>query len=222
MMHEQEKSHSISLPSKAERIIIMALFEKSLNAIKTLDSTIRTANETFKAEQKRLLDTYKDPSKEIGEVRAATDNTIMQAKAAFHEVITADYNAVRGKVHTVVTAAPPADFMATLEAIKANGRNISDYEAAAFVEKYKGNYFASRTLDEVLTAAGKKLGSYVKKPDHIADEIDKSETMLHNWGRRYTGSSYMTALLLNHTNPVTMLADMVQQFLDGKYTTEEE
>ena len=200
----------------------MALFEKSLNAIKTLDSTIRTANETFKAEQKRLLDTYKDPTKQIGEIRAATDNTIMQAKAAFHEAVTADYNAVRGKVHAVVTAAPPADFLATLEAIKANGRNISDYEAAALVEKYKDNYFASRTLDEVLTAAGKKLGSYVKKPDHIADEINKSETMLHNWGRSYTGGSYMTALLLNHTNPVTMLADMVQQFLDGKYTTEEE
>jgi preprotein translocase subunit SecD len=100
-------------------------------------------------------------------------------------------------------------------------KNITDYEAAAFMEKYKGNYFAFRTLHEVLTKAGKNLDSYVMYPDRMAREIDQGEKMLLNWGREWKGSNYMGALLQNRTNPITALAEMVQKFTEGKFTAED-
>lgn len=199
----------------------MAYFEKSLQAVATLDSVMTTANETFRTEQKKLRETLKDPAKQIGEMRNVLTETEAQQKRIFCETVQAEFAAVRAKVNAVITTAPPADFLATLEALKANGKNITDYEAAAFMEKYKGNYFAFRTLHEVLTNAGKSLGSYVMYPDRMAREIDQGEKMLLNWGREYKEASYMTALLLNHKNPITALADMVQQFTDGKFTAED-
>lgn len=199
----------------------MTLFEKSLKAVATLDSVLTTANETFKVEQKKMFATLKDPTKQIGEMRKALTETEAEQKRIFRETVQAEFAAVRDKVNAVVTAAPPADFLATLEAIKANGKNITDYEAAAFLEKYRSNYFAFRTIHEVLTGAGKSLNSYVMKPDAIANELDQGEKMLLNWGGDWKGSSYMGALLQNHTNPITALADRVQKFIDGRFTADE-
>lgn len=199
----------------------MAFFEKSLQAVKILDSALTTANETFYAERKKLLDTLIDPAKQIGEMRNLLTETEREQKRIFCETVQADFAAVRAAVASVVTAAPPADFPATLEAIKANGKNITDYEAAAFMEKYKGNYFAFRTLHEVLTNAGRDLDCYVMYPDRMAREIDQGEKMLLNWGREWKGNSYMGALFQNRTNPITALAEMVQKFTEGKYTVEE-
>ncbi len=199
----------------------MAFFEKSLQAVKNLDSALTTANETFCAERKKLLDTLKDPAKQIGELRDALTATEQEQKRIFRETVQADFAAVRAAVNAIVTAAPPADFLATLEAIKANGRSITDYEAAAYMEKYKDNYFAFRTLHEVLTNAGKQLDCFVMYPDRMASNIDEGETMLLNWGREWKGNSYMGALLMHHTNPITSLADTVQKFTGGKYTVEE-
>lgn len=199
----------------------MAYFEKSLQAVATLDSVLTTANETFRTEQKKLLATLKDPTKQIGEMRKALTETEAEQKRIFRETVQAEFAAVRATVNAVVTTAPPADFLATLEAIKANGKNITDYEAAAFMEKYKGNYFAFRTLHEVLAKAGKKLDSYVMYPDRMAREIDQGEKMLLNWGREWKGSNYMGALLQNRTNPIAALAEMVQKFTEGKFTVED-
>ena len=199
----------------------MAYFEKSLQAVATLDSVLTTANETFRTEQKKLLATLKDPTKQIGEMRKALTETEAEQKRIFRETVQAEFAAVRATVNAVVTTAPPADFLATLEAIKANGKNITDYEAAAFMEKYKGNYFAFRTLHEVLTKVGKNLDSYVMYPDRMAREIDQGEKMLLNWGREWKGSNYMGALLQNRTNPITALAEMVQKFTEGKFTAED-
>lgn len=199
----------------------MAYFEKSLQAVKTLDSALTTANATFNAERKQLMDTLKDPVPQIGAKRKILTETEEQQKRLFAETVRADFAAVRAKVNAIVAAAPPADFLATLEAIKANGKSITDYEAAAFMEKYKGNYFAFRTLHEVLTGAGKNLECYVMYPDRMAQEIDKGEQMLLKWGNEWKGKSYMGALLQHRTNPITALAEMVQKFTDGKFTVED-
>ena len=199
----------------------MVYFEKSLKAVATLDSVLTAANETFRTEQKKLLATLKDPTKQIGEMRKALTETEAEQKRIFRETVQAEFATVRAKVNAIITAAPPADFMVTLEAIKANGKNITNYEATVFMEKYKDNYFAFRTLHEVLSNAGKDLDCYVMYPDRMALEINKGEQMLLNWGREWKGRNYMGALLQNHTNPITALAEMVQKFTEGKFTAED-
>lgn len=198
----------------------MALFEKTLQGIKDLDSVLSTAKDTFQAERKRLMDTYKDAvfAQKVKEIKRVYDETQAQQKALCLNIVQEEFSAVREKVSMVVTAAPPADFPATLEAIRASGKAISEYEAAALLEKYKGNYLAYRTLAEVLHQFGRAKGVLLNSPDSLMEELEDIENMVKNWIMGYSASSYMTALLTNHTNPVTALAGTVQEFLDGQYT----
>jgi hypothetical protein len=85
----------------------MAYFEKSLQAVATLDSVLTTANETFRTEQKKLLATLKDPTKQIGEMRKALTETEAEQKRIFRETVQAEFAAVRATVNAVVTTAPP-------------------------------------------------------------------------------------------------------------------
>lgn len=188
-----------------------------MQTVATLDSVLTTANETFRTEQKKLLATLKDPTKQIGEMRKALTETEAEQKQIFRETVQAEFTAVRAKVNAVVTAAPPADFTATLEAIKATGNAVTEYETAAIIAKYKDNYLAVRTLAEVLHQGGKAKDIRVVYPDAIVEEIEVAENLVMNWVTNYKGASYMTALLLNHTNPITALEEKVQRFLDGEY-----
>lgn len=200
----------------------MALFEKSLKALATLNSVLTTTNETFKEEQKKLLATMKDPTKQIGEMRNALTETEAEQKRIFSEIVKEEFASVRDKIRSVVTAAPPADFGVTLEAIKAAGKSISSVEASMYLEKYKGNYTAFRSLHEAITQAGKKLDSYVLYPDGILEEMSQGEQMLLNTGREWRGTNYMVALLLSDKNPILALSEKVEAFISGRYSLESE
>lgn len=203
----------------------MALFEKSLNALATLNSVLTTANETFRAERKKLLETLKEPTKQIGEMRNALTETEAEQKRIFTELVKENFASVRGKIQTVVTAAPPSEFAGTLEAIRAAGKSITDIEASMYLEKYKGNYLAFRTLHEVLTQAGKNLETHLIYPDALLEEMSQGEQMIIRTGRDSAGtgtSSYMMALLQSDKNPIVSLSEKVEAFLDGRYSLENE
>ncbi len=199
----------------------MALFEKSLQAVANLDSIMTTANKTFEIEKKKAMDTYKDPVSHIGKLRAVLLETEEQQKLIFSETVKAEFAAVRDMVNKIVTTDAPLDFPATLEAIRVNGKGITEYEASAFLEKYKNNYLAFRTLADLLHKHGRAANISVLYPDAIMDDINDGERLLLNWGIQYKGSSYMGALLQSDNNPITALAVTVNEFLEGRYTLSE-
>ncbi len=200
----------------------MKLFEKSLKGVAVLDSVMTTANATFKEEQKKAMETYRDPLPHIGKLRAVLIETEETQKNIFRETVKKEFAEARNKVNAVVTAGAPSDFPATLEAIKASGKDISEYEASAFLEKYKGNYLAFRTLAEVLHRMDRAKNVRVIYPDAIMYQINDCEAQLLNWCLTYKGSSILTGLLLSDSNPVTALEALVQDFIDGRYTQEKE
>ena len=140
---------------------------------------------------------------------------------AAREAVEADFVDVRGKVNEVVTAAAPADFAATLAAIQAKGKNVTDYEANAYIEKYKGNYLAFSTILDVLHQAGKVNNVFAYKPDAIEFQISEIERVVMNWIQGHASNKddgYITALLTNDKHSlIVKLAAEVQAFLDGGY-----
>lgn len=199
----------------------MALFNKSLQAVATLETVLLAAYETFNTEKKKVLETLKNPTPEIGKMRDVLTQTEANAKKLFAETVRADFAAVREAVQKVTTAAPPADFPATLAAVNAAGKDISDHEAAALLEKYKGNYLAFRSLHAVLKKEGRDLPHLIY-PDAVMGEIDAGEKMVLDVGQNWKGATYMSALLQAKSNPITALADHVQKFIDGRYSLEED
>lgn len=200
----------------------MALFEKSLKAVATLEAVLITAYDTFNTEKKNVLDTLKHPEAEISKMRDVLTETEANAKKMFTETVQADFATVRNAVQKVVTAAPPADFAATLAAVNATGKAISDYEAAALMEKYNVNYLAFRTLHEVLRKdCGRDLKTHLIYPDAVMQEIEAGEKLILDVGQNWKGTTYMSALLQTDSNPITALAEFVQKFLDGRYSLED-
>lgn len=194
----------------------MALLEKSLQGIRNFDSVMSTAAKTFDAEKKRIMGLYKEDvfGQKFNELKKVFDETVAQQKQACREIVLADFIAVRQQVNKVVAVSPPADFPATLEAVRASGKSISDYEATVLLEKYNGNYLAYRTLAEVLHQQGKAKDVVVMQPDAILREIEDAETkfmQIINDG----SISLWGALFLEG---VPTMEDMVQRFLDGRYT----
>lgn len=199
----------------------MALFEKALKAVATLEAVLITAYDTFNTEKKNALDTLKHPEAEIGKMRDVLAETEANAKKLFADTVKADFATVRELVMKVTTVAPPADFAATLSAVKATGKALSDYEAAALMEKYKVNYLAFRTLHEVLRKeCGRELKTYLINPEAVMKEIEDGEKLILDVGQNWKGTTYMSALLQAKNNPVTALAEYVQEFLDGRYSLE--
>lgn len=201
----------------------MKAFEKSLKALATLENVLVTARNNFEEEREKAVKTLREPTQKIGELREIYTATEAQAKKTFSELVKEDFASVREKIQTVVTTAPPSEFGGTLEAIRAAGKSITNVEASMYMEKYKGNYMAFRTLHEVLTQAGKKLEFHLIYPDGLLEEMSQGEQMVLNTGRDWNGtSSYMMALLQSNKNPILSLSEKVEAFLDGRYSLENE
>lgn len=193
----------------------MALFEKTIQGIRNFDSVMSTAAKTFEAEKKRIMGIYKEDvfGQKFNELKKVFDETVAQQKQACREIVLADFIAVRQQVNKVVAVSPPADFPATLEAVRASGKSISDYEATVLLEKYNGNYLAYRTLAEVLHQQGKANDVVVMNPDAILRELEDAEAyFMHiiNDGSISLGDELFF-------EQIPILGNMVQRFLDGQY-----
>lgn len=201
----------------------MKLFNVTMQTIKDFDNIVKAANETFAETKKKVMETYKEPiaAEKIREAREAlTEVHIRETQKASHAV-QEDFYGVRSKVNEVVTASAPVDFAATLAAIQAKGRNVTDYEANAYIEKYKNNYLAFSTLLDVLHQAGKAVDVIAYKPDAIEARISEIEKMVLNWIQCHASSNddgYITAILMDDNHSLIMkLAVEVQAFMDGGY-----
>lgn len=196
----------------------MKVFETTIQAVKNFDEVMQNAHDEFRNEKKKIMDTYKDPTKKLSEIRDCLVKTESEQKQLFREILRNDFEQAEAKLNNLVTGTIPADFPATLEVVRASGRNITDYEARAMMEKYRSSYMAYRTLVEVLHQNGKAENVVILKPDRIMAEMHEVKQFLENWNQNYTtGKDYTTALFKHHTNPLTKLADRVQVFLDGGY-----
>lgn len=199
----------------------MAYFDRSLNAFEEFFRVMTDANTAFLKKRSEALERVKEPTKIIGEAQAEFVEIEKEQQEIFFAIVQEEFDEVRSIVNNVVTAAPPSDFMTTLEAIRALGNNITDYQASAFLEKYKGNFLAYSTIHEVLTGAGKKPEGYIVNIDSLAKDIDAGEATLIRCCREWAKKEYMTRALQYTPNPITSLAERVQEFVGGRFTVEE-
>lgn len=221
-MQKQMKFYNILSPNKAERKKIMKEFEKTLQAAKDFDSTMKMAQNTFKTVMEEINKTYKEPlaTNKLREAREVLDKTKFKARQVAKEIVNEDFESVREKIRKIATAAAPDGFVADIETIRAMGNSISRYEVTSYIQKYKGSYAATRAIYETIYNSGK--GEYLKgycvlRPDSLENEMQDVENMVLNWIRSYNSNSYTTALMINHTNPITSLAERVQSWLEGGF-----
>lgn len=203
----------------------MAVFEKSYQAAKEFESSIKAAREAFRVAQKEILDTYKEPisGKKLAEAREVLFNIEQRETIRALDAVEGDFASVNEKIMEIVTKAAPADFPATLAAIQARG-DMTAYEANAFFKKYGDNYMAISTLLEVLHANKKYDSVHITTADMIVETMKKLEASVVKWirGRNAAPDDNYTSRLMTHEahSPLLLTGAEVQNFLDGNFIRE--
>lgn len=180
------------------------------------NEVINTRSEALKALEKS---DYRQGSKTWEEKYAAAQNIyndkMVELKEAGLDEIKAIFEETNKKVDAFVLEPTPADFLATLEAIKVLD-NITEEEAKVLFDKYKGNYLAARALSEYLH--NEKGYFTVKMPplDKIKKELESDYEQAKQFFIEYKTNEYRTKLFITKTeNPWDKEAEKVEEFLGG-------
>lgn len=202
----------------------MAVFEKTYQAVKEFESSIKAAQEAFRDARKEIMETYKDPvsTKKLGEAREILTQTEQRETLRALDAVEGDFASVNEKIMEIVTRATPVDFPATLAAIQAKGDKVSSYEANAFLQKYGDNYLAISTLLEVLHSNNKADSVHITTAEMMDAKLKALEEKIVKWIRNRHGVSgdneYTAKMLVHETHsPILLLAAEVQSFLDGNF-----
>ena len=202
----------------------MAILDKTYQAVKDLDSVIHAAKEEFLTAQKAILGTYKEPiaTQKLTEARAIREEIEVRETQKAKEIAVADFAKVREMVYETVTQPVPADFPATLEALKVKGDKITVSEAESFLKKYKDNYTAYSAILNLLHQLRKADDLYLKTPDAMENDIAFWERKVLTWMQNRAGlageSDYITRLLTtSKANPLQKLAFEVEYFCNGGF-----
>lgn len=202
----------------------MAVFEKTYQAVKEFDASIKAAQEAFRVARKEIMETYKDPvsTKKLAEAREILTQTEQRETLRALDAVEGDFASVNEKIMEVVTKAAPADFPATLAAIQAKGDKVGVYEANAFFRKYGDSYIAISTLIEVLHSNGKFDSVHITTAEMLDAKVKAMEEKIVKFIRNRHGVSgdndYNARLMIHESSsPILMLAAEVQDFLDGNF-----
>ena len=200
----------------------MKPFSITIQAITKFEEEIRKAEEKYTVERDFITANYKNPEERLQALKETYTEEKEDAKSRCLDAIQLDFNTQRKALHEITTEAMPADFMVTLEALRANGKNIGEYEGTAYIEKYKGNFLALRTLVEMLQGFGKAKGVYVRYPNGIANNMQEVEKMLHKLINTAQVDSMSYALYMSETGPLHTLSNDAEIFLQKNFIVEGE
>lgn len=198
----------------------MAIFEKTNKAVMEFDAAMIAAKKKADEDRAYIMDRYNNTtlSEKLAEVQEELTNAETEARKAIKEVIAPDFDSVRKAVTDVVSESVPADFPATLEAVKVKGEKLTTYEAKAFLEKYKSNYLAFNSMLQTMQDNGHYNSILPVKPDEIMAKIDELQKRLEDWINNYRKQDYYTLLIAKNKGQfINTTADTIQAFIDGGF-----
>lgn len=199
----------------------MSIFAKSLKAIKEFDLAMKTAAETHAEAKKNILANYAGNllEQKLAEINDTLRVVEMEQKVNLKEVLAADFAQATEKIKATAVADVPADFLLTLEAIKALTKtgSITDFETKAFLEKYRTSYMAARAVAETLIQSNHGGNYTIVQPDVLLSDVKMVQGKLDNWLYNWNPNDYMSRLMVADSNILTGLDERVSSWLDGGF-----
>lgn len=180
------------------------------------DRIHKSAMEDYSATEKKIRADYGDSKigqQKLTEAMNLRDTTIEAAQNTGVEAVEKVFSALTEKLSEAITAPVPADFVSTLEAIKAMGKMLSLAEANMYLQKYNGNYTAYRSLVSVFNGLGMTRFISVSY-DEISNEMESCKSLAKNFFKRGI-SGYMYRVLLADDNPLKTFDNAISCFLSG-------
>lgn len=196
-------------------------------AFNEFDEVVSNAYDMFTVASKQLAEDYGNGNLYVEKYAIAKElyeRTREEAKQKGLEIVKEEFDKIEETVKNFVTAPTPADFMQTFEIVKALGKNITSAEAEAYLEKYKGNYTAYRSIANCIEEnTGKQC--WCVKYDAIMRDIEQFNKMSKRYFIEYKKGSYMSTLYMSEQySPLNAFESALTNFLKdaGSYPDDKE
>ena len=183
--------------------------DKIFKALNEYDATVTAVTEQWRSTKKQLNADFGGVGRIFDEKYAAGKALYEAALAEAQNKGIAIANEEFAKLHETVRAfisvPVPNDFISTLEAIKATGKDITEAEAGIYLDKYKTNYTACRSLSQNLQElTGKKY--FVIVYDAVKEDIEEVASYVR---RIFTNtmSGYIKALFISEQHSPLLKLD---------------
>ena len=202
-------------------------FDKVFKTFQDYTAVVEAAKELWNDTKKQLQKDYGTTGRVYEEKYAAGkalyETSIAEAKQKGLAIVKEEFAKVHETIKDFITTPVPKDFIQTLEAVKTTGKSLSEAEAEVYLEKYKNNYTAYRSLARCMEEqTGKRY--YVVVYDAIKNDIEELEA----YSTRYfsdTANAYTRALFASEKHsPVMQLDVTLQNFITkdvSSYKTDE-
>lgn len=196
------------------------MFERITKNINQFDNTMRVAHEKYKKAQEELPKSYRgellkekleQATKEFNNIKT---NEIEDFKKIVNEEIEKYFN----EVNDIITKPVESDFLSTLEALKLGKNDISNYEAEAYLNKYKNNYTSCKAILSLLHSVNKGNDLAIVNAEAIKQELSDLKESLMQFAYNYNIDSLATSFYLDEkTSPVAISIQKIEPFFNQDY-----
>lgn len=196
------------------------MFKTLVSTMKSFDEKMIKAHENFEKERNEITRNYNGEllQKRLEAVSQEFEQTKISEVTYLKNVIKVEFDRLFKKMSDIVTAPVPGDFTATLEVIKANPKNILNYEAKIYIEKYKDNYVACRGIVNALHEAGLTEDIQMIYADFVQMKLDECYRASLDFINNYQSGSLSTALDLSDKSSIFVIVEQqIQPFFDKNF-----
>lgn len=156
-------------------------------------------------------------TEKIGELNAIFLEESETAKKEALNAIDSIFKEVKASVDAYVAAPIAEDFNANFEAIRAMGESVSKAEATAFLNKYRDNYIAARSITNYFHET---MGYFtpLKKYDEINTMLEAEKDFAKKVVREYQKNGYYIRLVTweNKENYWYKIDSVISAFINGE------
>lgn len=194
------------------------MFEQLLQEFKNYDAGFRAVKKVWLSTKDDLRKNYKGELyiQKLGEAKQIHDSTLADMKKQGLLVCDAAFSKAREAINEVFIKPVPDDFISSMEVIKLMGKNLSEIEINAYIEKYKGNYAAYRAITSYLNNLG-VITIKPLRPEAINEDIDEGERLAIQFFQDFIPDTYRTAIMMVENNPISSLDAELQGIISGDY-----
>lgn len=194
-------------------------FDKVFELFNEYDDAVTTAKTDLQKAKQQLPKIYGNGSiyeQKMKEAKELYKTSIENAKRRGIENVTKEFDSVEKKIRAFITAPLPQGFVSTLEAVKAAGKNITKAEAELYLDQYKNNYTAYKTLAACISdMTGGNY--YYTRYDSIKNSFDECRRMSTDFFNTYLVNAMSAAFVMtkNSNNPLYLLDNKLEAFMNS-------
>lgn len=168
----------------------MKAFAKVHEHINTLDDSYKAGSVAYKQAIASASEKYKGEMLEskIAELNEALANSRAEQLKKAKDSVAPEFVQMRKTLKEMIASPVPTDFTSTLAAVQAMGKNLSEADAEVLLEKYSGNYLASKCLLDVLHDNDIAMKHTVRNAAEALSSVDSLENQVATWIDKHSGN----------------------------------